>query len=117
MPKLEFVELHTQSDLDRRRQRVSVRVHPGTGGRSRLLGDVWRSTATGRWHFTTNASNLRRGDTAAGHYFREEAAQALFEARIAAAESQVQDAVTDANALREAAGVEPLIVSAGATAL
>lgn len=114
MPTLEFVELRTQNAMDRRRQRIAVRIMPGSGGASRFLGDVWRSTTTGRWHFTTNASNLRRGDATDGHYTREEAAQALFEARIAAADSQVQDALVDANALREAAGVEPLIVSVGA---
>lgn len=111
-PSFEFVELRTRNELDRQRQRVAVRVRLDPGGASRFLGDVWRSTSTGRWHFTTGPLNLRRGDRSAGYCTREDAAQALLDARIAEAEAQLRQAADEANALRRAAGKAPVAVIA-----
>lgn len=108
MPTFAYVELPVLNAIDRRRQRVAVRVRPASGGASVFLGDVWCSPATGRWHFTTGPRYQRRGDTSAGFRSRDDAAQALFDTRIAAADAQVHTAVADANALREAAA-EPLL--------
>lgn len=110
MPRFEFVEFPTRNEIDRRRQRVAVRVRPNTGGASLFLGDVWCSTATSRWHFTTAPGNLRRGDTSTGYRTREAAAWALLDARMAEAEAHLREAVAETSALRRAAGEDPVAV-------
>lgn len=100
MPRFEFVEMRVRNDLDRRRQRVAVRVRPKAGGESMFLGDVWCGTANGRWHFTNGASNPRRMGTKDGYDSREEAAEAMLDAHMSLAMEQLQDTLTSVNALR-----------------
>ena len=111
MPTLVYVDLRVRSELDRRRQRVAVWVRPDTSGASLFLGDVWRGISNGRWYFTNRPNILRRMGTSDGYRSRDDAAWALFAAQIAIADMHVHDAVTEANALRQVAGEEPLVVS------
>jgi hypothetical protein len=100
MPVFEFVEIPLRNDLDRRRQRVAVRVRAEEGGGSVFLGDVWCGTANGRWYFTTGASNLTRMGQKHGYESREDAAEAMLDAHMATAMAQLQDTLTSVNALR-----------------
>jgi hypothetical protein len=100
MPMFEFVEIPLRNDLDRRRQRVAVRVRAEEGGDSVFLGDVWCGTANGRWYFTTGASNLSRMGKKDGYDSREEAAEAMLDAQVSTAIAQLQDTLTSVNTLR-----------------
>ncbi len=100
MPTFEFVEIRLRNDLDRRRQRVAVRVRAREGDASIFLGDVWRGTSNGRWYFTSGASNLSRMGKKDGYDSREEAAEAMLDAHMSLAMQQLQDTLASVNALR-----------------
>lgn len=108
MPTFEFVEMRLRNELDRRRQRVAVRVRPRDGGESLFLGDVWRGTVNGRWYFTSGASNPRRMGRKEGYDSREAAAEAMLDAHMSTAMEQLQDTLTSVNALRTIANERAL---------